>query len=206
MQAVRSDPALSTIPIVMLTSAGDHARQAQEAGAFVCLTKPVRQAHLHATLEQALGKVGPRSAIALLAPYTTDTPVVSDRPLVLVAEDNAINLLLTRKLLDKLGYRVDQVADGRLAVEASARTRYAAILMDCQMPEMDGYEATGAIRRREADGPHVPIIALTAHAMTGDRERVLSAGMDDYVTKPVSLELLKRVLQRWITAEVPAER
>jgi CheY-like chemotaxis protein len=124
--------------------------------------------------------------------------------LVLVAEDNAINQLLTRKLLEKLGYRTDQVVNGKQAVEASARTHYAAILMDCQMPEMDGYEATAAIRRREAGGPHLPIIALTAHAMTGDREKALRAGMDDYVSKPMSLDLLKCVLQRWITPAVAA--
>jgi signal transduction histidine kinase/CheY-like chemotaxis protein len=120
-------------------------------------------------------------------------------PLVLVAEDNAVNQLLAVRLLERCGYRAEVVSDGREALEAIARTSYAAVLMDCQMPEMDGYEATAEIRRRERAGEHVPVIAMTAHSMSGDRERCLAAGMDDYVSKPIKPTQLSAALGRWIS-------
>jgi len=102
------------------------------------------------------------------------------------------------RLLERLGYRVDVVPNGREAVEAHARARYAAILMDCQMPEFDGFEATAVIRAVEGAERHTPIIALTAAAMQGDRERCLTAGMDDYITKPIQVEALATLLRRWV--------
>jgi signal transduction histidine kinase/ActR/RegA family two-component response regulator len=117
-------------------------------------------------------------------------------PLLLVAEDNPVNQLLAVRLLDRCGYRADVVNDGREALAAVEKTRYAAVLMDCQMPEMDGYEATAEIRRRERPGEHVPIIAMTAHSMSGDRERCLAAGMDDYVSKPIKPAQLSDALAR----------
>jgi signal transduction histidine kinase/CheY-like chemotaxis protein len=125
-------------------------------------------------------------------------------PLVLVAEDNAVNQLLAVRLLERCGYRADVVSDGREALEAIARTQYAAVLMDCQMPEMDGYEATAEIRRCERTGDHVPVIAMTAHSMSGDRERCLAAGMDDYVSKPIKPTQLSAALTRWISDPPPA--
>ncbi len=125
---------------------------------------------------------------------------------ILLAEDNEINQRITVRLLEKMGLSVDAVTNGRLAVEAINKKKYDLILMDCQMPEMDGFEATAMIRNRERNTKRTPICALTANAMEGDRERCLAAGMDDYMSKPVSLEKLQEAIGRWIpdTANAPA--
>ena len=125
-------------------------------------------------------------------------------PLVLVAEDNSVNQLLAVRLLERCGYRADVVSDGREALEAITKTRYSAVLMDCQMPDMDGYEATAEIRRRERGSEHIPVIAMTAHSMSGDRERCLAAGMDDYVSKPIKPARLSEALARWVSEATPA--
>jgi CheY-like chemotaxis protein len=118
---------------------------------------------------------------------------------VLLAEDNPVNQRVAARMLAKLGYRVDVVSNGLEAVEAVRRVPYDAILMDCQMPEMDGYEAAGAIRRSESR-QRIPIVALTANAMAGDRERCIEAGMDEYLAKPVKLEDLRGVLEKYCRA------
>jgi signal transduction histidine kinase/DNA-binding NarL/FixJ family response regulator len=117
-------------------------------------------------------------------------------PLVLVADDGPVNRLLAVRLLDQCGYRSEVVGDGHEAIAAVARTTYAAVLMDCQMPELDGYAATAEIRRREQGRGRVPIIAMTANSMAGDREKCLAAGMDDYVSKPLRPNLLRDALMR----------
>jgi PAS domain S-box-containing protein len=123
---------------------------------------------------------------------------------VLLAEDNPINQRVTLRLLEKLGVQADAVMNGREAVEALGEKEYSLVLMDCQMPEMDGFEAAAIIRNRERNRRHTPICALTANAMEGDRERCLAAGMDDYVSKPVGLEQLRKAIHRWIQSPVPA--
>lgn len=124
--------------------------------------------------------------------------------LVLVAEDNRVNQQIARYLLESLGYRVDIVATGREAVAAVTTKEYAAVLMDIQMSEMDGWMATAEIRRREGMARRIPIIALTAHALGDERERYLAAGMDDYLSKPLDLRTLDATLQRWVTHQALA--
>jgi CheY-like chemotaxis protein len=118
---------------------------------------------------------------------------------VLLAEDNEINQRIVMRLLEKVGCHAERVANGREAVEALGRNTFDLVLMDVQMPEMDGFAATEEIRRREAGRRRTPIAAMTANAMTGDREKCLAAGMDDYISKPVRLENLQRMLNRWLT-------
>jgi CheY-like chemotaxis protein len=114
-----------------------------------------------------------------------------------VAEDNAANLKVAVRMVERLGYRADIAGNGQEAVRVLGHLDYDAVLMDCQMPEMDGYEATRQIRRLQQDR-HTPIIAMTASAMTGDRERCLAAGMDDYISKPIKLHVVAAVLERWL--------
>jgi CheY-like chemotaxis protein len=124
-----------------------------------------------------------------------------DAALVLVVEDSPVNRLVAMHVLERCGYRAHVVNDGREALQALSSQRYDAVLMDCQMPDIDGYEATRELRRREDGGRRTPVIAMTAHAMIGDRERCLEAGMDDYIAKPVRSQLLAEVLGRWIDAK-----
>jgi CheY-like chemotaxis protein/HPt (histidine-containing phosphotransfer) domain-containing protein len=166
------------------------------------LVKPVRQSHLRDCLAEALGM---REGQETSAPDQA-IPAVSTKMRVLVAEDNRVNQKVVISQLAKLGHNGVAVANGLEALAAIEAIDYDVVLMDCQMPEMDGYEATRIIRRRPAY-KDMPIIAMTANAMAGDRERCLEAGMDDYITKPLKLEELARVLSRQIRApEPPAER
>jgi hypothetical protein len=127
-------------------------------------------------------------------------PLWSAAPLVLVVEDSRVNQIVAVRMLEGCGCAVDVACNGREALEMVLEKRYDAILMDCQMPELDGYDTTVALRARENGGPRVPVIAMTAHAMDGDRARCLAAGMDDYISKPIRSKLLIETLRRWVPA------
>ena len=131
-------------------------------------------------------------------------PLPAGAPTVLVVEDSPVNRVVATRVVERCGYQVNAVNNGQEALDALSARHYDAILMDCQMPELDGYAATREIRRREGSDRHTPIIAMTAHAMNGDRERCLDAGMDDYVSKPVRAQTLVEVLRRWIPDEDPS--
>ena len=168
------------------------------------MARPIRNSSMRRCLRRGLG-LDPhtRRSQRIKATSKDATPATRGflkRPVVLVAEDNPVNQKVATRLLDRIGYRCDVVANGSEAVEALHRIDYAAVLMDCMMPVMDGYVATRAIRtiERDAASRRTPIIAMTANAMAGERANCLAAGMDDYVTKPVSREELSLVLRRWI--------
>src|SRR5215204_3810807 len=204
-RASSTDPALSSTSLVLLTSIGLNINEtARMAGVEVVLNKPVRQSQLHDALATMLGaptekQARPSRGGAGPAPQATPAAEVQvSRGHVLLVEDYPVNQMVAIRMLERSGYRVDAVNNGREAVEALSNIPYGAVLMDIQMPEMDGYEATAEIRRREGSGPRTPIIAMTADAMQGDRESALAAGMDDYIAKPVKHEELEVVLKRWI--------
>jgi CheY-like chemotaxis protein/HPt (histidine-containing phosphotransfer) domain-containing protein len=199
------DPLTAATRVVMLaTRRALDAATAGATGISAAATKPVRRAQLHDALVRALGTetapgpVGPRTVPEpAAAPPVAAVGPTGSRGRILVVEDNTTNQLVATGLLTKLGYQPEIAGDGRQAVEAVRRHPYAAVLMDCNMPVMDGYEATTAIRSEERGGRHVPIVAMTAGAMAGDRDRCLTVGMDDYVAKPVKLADLERALTRW---------
>lgn len=196
---IRADPALASMPLVLLTSAAvrGSAEQARRAGFAAYLTKPVRQSQLYDALATVMGDETP--AAPMVTRHTISEARARSRPRVLVVEDNTVNQQVVVGMLTKLGYRADVAANGAEAVDAVARSGYGAILMDCQMPVMDGYAATGAIRASETgDAARLPIVALTAAALKGERERCLAAGMDDYLSKPVQLDDLRKTLARWM--------
>ena len=238
-RTVRAEFACAQTHLILLTSLMDrgHAEEARAAGVSAQLTKPLHCEALYRQLCQVVdaGKApeGAPTAVSThgtgAAAVSAPTSVPEAAPLeghkirVLLAEDNAVNQKVAVRMLEKLGCRIDVAHNGKEAVAAVAKIPYDLIFMDCQMPEMDGFEATQAIREREASnverdtsnvssGPfdvsrstfpaarRLPIIAMTANAMQDDRERCLEAGMDDYVTKPVKTDELKRVLAAWAPA------
>ena len=191
MKLIREIPEFRTIPVLILGSNLDRERvRSSEANGI--LVKPVRESHLlRAMLRIFEPESGPVGA-ALLSPSP-----LQGRGTILLAEDNLVNQRVAALTLQKLGYEVQVVADGRAAVEALERGVYDLVLMDCQMPEMDGFEATKAIRARAQGRSHIGIIALTANAFPGEREKCIAAGMDDYLAKPLNREALLRVLAKW---------
>ncbi|MCY2961202.1 MAG: response regulator [Planctomycetota bacterium] len=203
---VRADPAIGATPLVMLTSIGGagEARRMESLGFAAYLVKPIRQGSLEECTASILCGTGPGARFKRTGIITNGTlrsviplpdPGAMRDARILVAEDNAVNQRVAVGLLKKLGYGCDVAADGTSAVHMASEKAYDVILMDCQMPDCDGYEASRILR---AKGTSVPIIAMTANAMTGDRERCLDAGMDDFLTKPVSPTALGEILKRWL--------
>lgn len=200
---INANDSLKATRLVLLTSSGQHSdgQQFADLGFAGYLLKPVSQRDLVDCLLLVLSSTAEEW-------HTQTQPIITrshlrahrgrDKRRILMAEDNIVNEKVARRTLEKLGYCVDSVSNGREAVTAWGTGRYDLILMDCQMPELDGYEATREIRGLEAVGQHVPIIALTAHAIKGDDLKCKSAGMDDYITKPISRELLEACLDRWL--------
>jgi CheY-like chemotaxis protein len=166
------------------------------------LVRPVRQSLLVRMLTSQQPLSSPAARLAQCAPGPA--PDLSERPpavaaKVLVADDNHINRMVATQLVRRLGYHVESVANGREVLDALDREAFDLILMDCQMPELDGYQATAEIRRREGSGPRIPIIAMTADALDRDRDRCLEAGMDDYVAKPVRAGVIDAALRNWLS-------
>jgi two-component system sensor histidine kinase/response regulator len=199
VRAIKADPALREVRIIVLTSMGQRgdAAHLQELGCSGYLLKPVRQHLLYEALLAVLGRKEEKEPAIITRHLLTEHKQFAHR--ILLAEDNSINRKLAVILLNKIGYSVDVVENGFQVIEKAKEGNYNAILMDVQMPEMDGFEATRRIRKWETGlHQHVPIIAMTAHAMKGDRERCLEAGMDDYVSKPLEKSILISALNRWI--------
>jgi two-component system sensor histidine kinase/response regulator len=201
-RAISTDPEIDSTRLVLLTSSGQRGEvpAAQEAGVLAYLTKPVRQSSLYDCLATVMGYKDENRPARVITQHTINERQARSRAHVLVVEDNLVNQKVAVRMLERMGYRADVAADGLQAVDAVTKGRYAAVLMDCQMPEMDGYEATRSIRKLEVDSRRTPIIAMTAGAMKSDQEKCFAAGMDDYVPKPVRFEDLEAVLARWIGA------
>jgi CheY-like chemotaxis protein/anti-sigma regulatory factor (Ser/Thr protein kinase) len=210
-QALRRETAIAATPLVLLVRASDGitAEIARPQGFVDVVTKPAHGSQLlgamrraRAARERGTGEItdprpAPRRRTRSRPEGTTPPDGTPVGPRVLLAEDNPVNQLVARAMLERAGCVVHVVANGEEAVQASGDEAFDVIFMDCQMPILDGYAATAAIRRREGDASRTPIIAMTANAMPGDRERCLNAGMDDYIAKPIDDALLKGALEKW---------
>jgi signal transduction histidine kinase/DNA-binding response OmpR family regulator len=230
VREMKEDKSLRSTIAVMLSSSGQRgdAARCKEAGFAGYLTKPVRAS----TLLDAIGAAwapatgGARSGLitrhsvaeARAAASDPSHPLLGSAPLrpgskesetvwarVLVVEDNVVNQKVAKRLLEKLGCHVDLAANGKEALEMFERMPFDAIFMDCQMPEMDGFEATRVIRSRQGEGSRIPIIAMTAGVMAEERERCVTAGMDDFIPKPVAAATLRKAVMRWIKPAAPEE-
>jgi len=194
LDAVRADSHLPQPCAILLTS-GSHVPASSPDANLVCLAKPVRRSELREALFGVLGSAAPASAFS--SPAGPSSAALWHGLRVLLAEDNQVNQQLASRLLERRGHTVTIVANGREALQALEHESFDLILMDVQMPVMDGLAATAEIRRREEQGGgHCFVVAMTAHAMKGDRERCLSAGMDAYVSKPLHPHELDAILNR----------
>jgi PAS domain S-box-containing protein len=198
-RTIKANAQIAAAPLVLLTSMSrDLNEEAGETGIAASLTKPARMSDLYDCLVKMLVAAPSEGAPDLRPNAAPSLSTVVSHTRILVAEDNIVNQQVIEGILKVRGYCIDLVGNGHEAVEAVARTSYAAVLMDCQMPEMDGYAASMEIRKRETAAGRTPIIALTAHALAGEREKCLAAGMDDYLTKPIKRSEVYSALERWV--------
>jgi PAS domain S-box-containing protein len=204
---ILQEPALRDTRLVLLTSSGQRGdgRKFAELGFAGYLLKPVTQRDLADSLALVLG-VAAEEWAAKTQPIVTRHALRSSRhtetPRILLAEDNLVNQKVACRMLEQIGYSVDVAADGQAAFDAWRSGRYGLILMDCQMPVMDGYAATKKIRALEEPGKRIPIIALTANAMKGSDQECLAAGMDEHIVKPIDREQLRNCLERWLSRDI----
>ena len=202
IERIRQMPELSAAIVMMLTSAGHRgdAARCQQLGVSAYLLKPIRQSELREAIARVLGGTEGHGPIPLITRYSLgDARDPSTILRILLAEDNPVNQRVASRLLEKRGHRVQVVSDGREALAALEKENFDLVFMDVQMPEMDGFEATAAIRKKEKGGTiHQRIIALTAHAMKGDKERCIAAGMDGYLSKPIRAQELDDILDKYV--------
>jgi len=193
---ISAEGALGAARMIMLSSGLEVDREElRRAGVQEWLSKPVRSSEF---FDRLMRLMSPAPLAVPVRAAVAPRPVAAAKGRVLIVEDNALNQLVAEGTVQQLGYLADIVGNGAEALDAVAATRYVAVLMDCHMPVMDGLTATAEIRRREGDGPRLPIIAMTAAATSADRELCLAAGMDDYVSKPVDANVLNDALDRWV--------
>ena len=206
--AVRREPGLAATPLVLLAPLGQTgvAAAARRAGFVAHAAKPARLVQVLRCLSNlgAPPEVAEEARPPARRRGRRKGAPRAERARLLVAEDNEVSLIVAQRMLEGLGFAVDVARTGQEALEACARESYAAVLMDCQMPGMDGFEATARLRESEGAARHTPVIAMTASALKVDRDRCLAAGMDDYVTKPIAPAGLEGVLTRWMAAAPPA--
>jgi CheY-like chemotaxis protein/HPt (histidine-containing phosphotransfer) domain-containing protein len=200
---IAADPRLRHTRLLLMTPFGEQVSTMRPRASWLaCISKPIIEARLHEALAEASGRK------AAAGPPASEHTLVALRPgtgnpdaLILLAEDHPVNQLVLLAMLGRLGLAGRAVFDGAQAIQALQSTQYDLVLMDCQMPEMDGYEATRRIRNPATGtlNPRVPIVAVTANAMPGDREKCLRCGMDDYLAKPIEPDALAQVLATWLS-------
>lgn len=200
IQIMRQLKDIAEVPVIILSSLGATFNMAElkQLGISMSLSKPVRQLKLYESVNSVLKSTIIRGEKVTI-PTIDKKFAGSKNARLLLVEDNLINQRVAQKILEKLGYQTEVVTGGKAAIEAVDKQPYDLILMDCQMPEMDGYTATERIRRiEERQQRHTPIVAMTAHALKGDREKCLLAGMDDYISKPIDIKTLNDTLEKWL--------
>ncbi len=207
LKRIQQDKALKNTKVFLCTGydVKNQGEKALESGFSAYLTKPVQQSRLFNSIAKVM-ITDDVSKEALKQAQTSENAVIADKGLVLIAEDNPVNQKVAILQLKKLGYGSIAVGSGRKAIEELKTKNYQLVLMDCQMPDMDGFETTNVIRKSETmTGKHIPIIGLTAHAMEGDRDKCIAAGMDDYLSKPTSLDKMSKMLAKWTQESTAAD-
>lgn len=203
IQIMRQLKDINTVPVILLSSLGSTYKQEdlKEIGVTVSLNKPLRMNRLYDAILAVVKHTTEKMTDTVIMPEDAN---IKERAAyrILLAEDNPINKQVATKIIERLGYHCDSVGNGLEVLQVIRNIPYDLILMDCQMPEMDGYIATEEVRKSEMNhGTHIPIIAMTAHALKGDREKCLAAGMDDYLSKPVNINAISDMLEKWLPSK-----